>query len=412
MLGEGEFWKKGQRVKNWKRRHYKVREDGVLFYFEVGKFNKAKGHRTLSSVSIRIGRSVNVSDSGAIDFSVDDAVPVELAFNNAKNRFMELVFDSAASAEKFAQVICKVAETDNVPEFVESLQDNESTPRSSEQTMVKRSLSVSDKVSGGDCLLEGRWLKRGRVRNVLKKRTFRILSKKDGSAVGKDSSKGLFEYAFGNNGYFKKNVDVFNVFICFEPGTPAASGGTLDFSVSEIVPMEVHFLHTPISSNELDDPELRPPPGADNIINFALEGISDVENFCKILDQVVLLSNISTFLKVLKTKIPNDSPPLQDDKVASKELASPSALSNTISAPKEYVIVYEGVFIKRTRVVNSWKSRGFKLKKSVGTDEGLGYAQLEYKGFGGESLFGFDYNATFLMYRRKQILPPKWMYLT
>lgn len=385
VLGEGEFWKKGQRVKNWKRRQYRIREDGLLFYFEAGK-SKPKGGRDLSTVSLRIGRGTNLADSGAVDFSVEEAVPVELRFDEQANRFMEVVFDSVSTCRMFALAVSKVASSHNTSDFLSELQAPDNIPKYDESAVFHRPRRGS--VLGGtdgECLIQGPWLKRGRVRNVMKKREFKIVWRKEGTVAGPLASKATFEYLFGDNGYFKKTIDIYHIYLRFEPGSSACAD-SLDFSSGEIVPMEVLFLNSPI---DIVKAAVGGPPAScvDLALPFALEGISAVEKFCDAIETASLSTNAVEFLAEVKAKPISRTPaahtlsPASPPQQALPSMQPPGPLSAPSST--EYTVVYEGVFIKKTRVMNSWKSRGFKLKKSVGAPDGEGYAQLEFKGFGG-----------------------------
>lgn len=380
IVGEGEFWKKGQRVKNWKRRHYKVREDAMLFYFECALQNrclKPKGSRSLSSVSFKIGVGTNLIESGAIDFSVEDAVPVELTFGTECNRFMEIVFDNLNDAKLFVLAVSKVTDSHNIPDFLSEVESSGKLPKfgvSGPKTLRDNSSSATE------LLLQGHWLKRGRVRNVLKKREFKIYRSKD-SPSGQDSSVAKFEYLYGDNGYFKKTVDILHIMLRSEQGAPVAAG---DISASEVISMEIVFLKAPCNFDDMSQCA----GSIDTILPFALEELDLAEKFCDVIANCALSSNAESFKRLLKSRSMAVTIASPERSVVSfvGEVAKPfpPVAVSTVPASTDFKVVYEGVFIKRTKVMGSWKSRSFKLKKSDITNaSGGGFAQLEYKTFGG-----------------------------
>jgi hypothetical protein len=105
IIGNGEFRKKGARVKNWKIRSYYIKDDQKLLYFDP-LTKEPKGILDISDVELSIGPLENLNKSGCSNFSNEKGHSVYLS-TPAKS--MEIVFDTTRAAKNFCSQLLLVS---------------------------------------------------------------------------------------------------------------------------------------------------------------------------------------------------------------------------------------------------------------------------------------------------------------
>lgn len=81
-----------------------------MFYFDG---ENLKGQLDLQSVKLSIGDGDGVDESGAADFTTEDAIPVDLR-SNVDRTTLQLVFDSKTSCDVLLLTITRVTTSHNI----------------------------------------------------------------------------------------------------------------------------------------------------------------------------------------------------------------------------------------------------------------------------------------------------------
>ena len=190
---------------------------------------------------------------------------------------------------------------------------------------------------------EGMFCKRGRVRDTLKKRAFRMLTFSSGSV------RACIEYSIGYNNFIHSSIPISNSIVQFEDKSLANPAASLNFAENEYLGIAVTTTESPVSATDGGAAVVK---GTHSFI-FVLEGIADVEKFCENLAKISISSNIPTFLTDLRKKN------ITREKAERPVTVAPKAVKSS-----DFIIVYEGVFIGRGTLTKTWKSRNFRLRKS------------------------------------------------
>lgn len=391
IVGEGCFWKKGSRFRSWKRRVYKLREDGMLFYFDGASM---KGSFDVSAVQMTLGNPRNIDSCGAVDMSMNEAVPimihsldaVDAGEGSKEGESLDVVFDNKVAARLFLVGLTEASKKHNVDDItlaVDAIDESfYSSIRSStiRPSVIERydtgSIDTRASTSAGVVLLEGNFWKRGRLRDVVKKRVYRVILKRP-EAVHSDS-KGCIEFDMGENRILKNSFPIYNTIVQFEDGEDGKKGSS-DFYENELIGIKIYSCSRPLVADGSNISTVL--SSSKNSVVMLLEGVRCVEALCMQLDKVSQTSNIPQFIDLLRSKT------ISREKARNIVLGSVSPSSASASstaaavrklAPSDIKVVYEGVFLTRTSDAKKWKQRNFVIKRGFAADS----AREEYSKHG------------------------------
>jgi hypothetical protein len=209
-------------------------------------------------------------------------------------------------------------------------------------------------------LLEGDFYKRGKLRDVAKKRTFRVVVKR----VNADESRGAVVYSMGYSGLIFSTLQLTHVLIQYEDKTLATPGTPFNFADSEQVGIELSSADSPV--NWSDSNAMR---HASSMV-FVFDTLAEADKFVESVSRASKTSNGADFLASMRAKTVKREKKVEPAANAAggsvPAAAPPLAKTSSRSSAKqvEFVTSYEGVFFGKGTLTNRWKQRSFKLKRA------------------------------------------------
>jgi hypothetical protein len=335
-----------------------VREDGAVFYFDGASI---KGTFDVSAVQMSLGDPRNINHCGTMDPASKEAVPLTIRTlvgsdtgSYKETDAFDVIFDNKVAARLFLGFVAETSKKHNVDDMVQSVDAIDETFYSTLQR-IGGSVDV--------VLLEGNFWKRSRVRDIVKKRMYRVILKRsDGDP---QDSKGCIEFDLGENGILKSTFPVYNTIIQFEDSVDGKKGNG-DFYENELIGIKIFSCALPLAK---DNSNIAPVlASSKKSVIMLLEGVRCVEALCLQLDKVSHTSNVPQFVELLKSKT------ISREKARSMVLGSVTS-NGSISAPaarklvpSDIKVIYEGVFLTRTSDSKRWKQRNFVVKRGFAAD--------------------------------------------
>lgn len=181
-VGQGYFWKKGSAFRSWKHRHYKIRENAILTYYDV-KTDSSRGNFNIREIKISFGAMENVWELETEDGMTADAIAIDI-FSYSDIRNLELVLLSRNDVRVLCRSLAKVCSQHNIMTFLDEF-DNKFGPEEPAvdkiEDLASLNLSQSDNLITNPAsspvyvdVLTGVFLMHSYSRDTWKKRTFRI----------------------------------------------------------------------------------------------------------------------------------------------------------------------------------------------------------------------------------------------
>jgi hypothetical protein len=360
IVGEGSFWRKRTILRSWKKRVYRLREDGVLFFFDGAS---VKGTFDVSAVQLALGDPRNISHCGAINPSSNEAVPITIhaltgpdAGSSKDGDILDIIFDNKVAARLFLGFVAEVSKKHNVDDMIRSVDAIDDAFYSALRRMEEP--EVSDTT-----LVEGNFWKRSKVRDIVKKRVYRIALKRPDADP--QDFKGCIEFDLGENGILKSSFPLYNTVVQFEDSADGKKGNG-DFYENELIGIKIFSCSLPLAKDNSNISSVL--ASSKKSVVMLLEGVRSVEAVCLQLDKVSHTSNVPQFVDLLKSKT------ITREKARSMVLGSVANNGSTTTqaarklVPNDVKVIYEGVFLTRTSDSKRWKRRNFALKRGFTSD--------------------------------------------